>query len=232
MHRAQAQRRPRNRPPRRPRRHYTGQTSLTRSEHDYCLSRSSTAVETSPLEPIAEGYRHGGDVRRDARRDPVHHGSRMQIEVLRKAAPQRRFHTERSGPVADRAWHAAVRSHAGAELSRAAILAVAAGQVFLERDEVPFLDAPAIPRHRTQALDNANHLVAEDARPRIARKIHRPVAATHAGGQHSQDSRVGTEIGEGQLVELRLARSYRDGCQGFSHAHLPPSKPGHSDWHR
>src|SRR5207253_1975409 len=120
------------------------------------------------------------------------------------AAPERRRDAERRRAVADAVPEQRVGRVAEAEFRRAAVLAMAAGEIFLESDAVAFLDAPALRRRGSDALDDTDVLVAEDERPlglRVVEEV-RPVRAAHTRRLDPQQPALGRQLGQLELAHL------------------------------
>jgi hypothetical protein len=88
---------------------------------------------------------------------------------------------------------------------------VAAGEIFLERDVVAFLHAPAVARHVAELFDMADDLVAEDAGAELGAEIFAPVAAADPGRGHAQQARIGRNLRQWKLAQFRLARARHHG---------------------
>jgi hypothetical protein len=116
---------------------------------------------------------------------------------------------------------------ARAVLAGAAIFAVSAGEIFLQRDVIAFLDAPAIARDVAELLDSTDDLVAQDAGAELAAEIFAPVAAADPRRDHAQQPGIGGDVGQRELAQFGLARARHHGGKGGfgSHAILYRSAP-------
>ncbi len=202
-----------------------GQPGLARPHHHHRLAWARPAVEPRPLEAVADRDRHRGDMGRHAFGHAVQHAARMHVEIAAIAAPQSRPHGQAGRSIADGAGQPAVGRRAGAELARAAIIAMAAWEIFLQRDPIAFLRAPAFGRLRADRLDHADHFVAQDARAGPVGKIHRPVAAAHAGRLDPEQAGVRRDGGKRNRPERGFARADRDRGDRFSHHPRPRYEP-------
>src|SRR6185437_11151087 len=91
---------------------------------------------------------------------------------------------------------------AGAVFAGAAIFAMAARKVFLERDDIAFFHAPPFPRDIAELFDHADHLMAEDARTWLGREVHAPIAATDTRRLDPHQPRIGRDFGQGEFPHL------------------------------
>src|SRR5690242_3761275 len=81
---------------------------------------------------------------------------------------------------------------------------MAAGEIFLERDDVAFLRAPARPRDVAELLDYTDHLMAENARAGFGREIHAPIADVDASRFDPHQTGIGRDFGHNEFPNLRM----------------------------
>ena len=173
-----------------------GQPLLPRTLNDNALARPRAAVQIGPLDAIGQRQRQRGMPGLHPQRHPVENGVQMQMLVLAEAAPEARRDLQRGRAVAQAA-QAPVGGVAQAKLAAAAIVAVAARQVLLERHQVAFLDAPFQCRHIAQRFHMADGFMAEDQRAAACRQllVVGGVAAADAGDGDAQQPRCGARRG-------------------------------------
>src|SRR5438132_13933462 len=128
----------------------------------------------------------------------VEDGVGVQILILAVAAPERRRDRDWRRAVADGRIAGRAVERVGLvaepEVAAAAIAAVAARQIFFQRDAVAFLDAEA--GRGPEPGHMSDRLVPEDqrtTRPRIFQIIG-PVAAAHAAELDAQQPAVGRQV--------------------------------------
>ena len=132
----------------------------------------------------------------------------------REAAPQARANRDSGGAIAHGVGAVErVGLVAEAKFLLATITAMAAGQIFLQRDPIALFQAKAPPCVAPKTLDAAHGFVAQNQRALGLRifQIIGPVAAADAGHLDAQQARIRSDVGQRQLAHLGLANIETDG---------------------
>src|SRR5262249_19175105 len=121
-----------------------GEALLARSLDDDHLADFHSALQVGPFDAVAERQRQRGKLGGDVIRHAVEHSVWVKVLILAVAAPQRRGDRDRRRTITNgglvRRPVERVGLIAETEIAAAAIPAVAARKILLERNAVAFLD--------------------------------------------------------------------------------------------
>ena len=180
------------------RRDHAGEALLSRALNHDGFADAQFALQIGPFYAIAQRQGHGGQHGGHGLRHAMEHRIGMQILMRREAAPQARPNRHGGRAIAHGVGAVErVGLVAEAEFLLAAIAAMAAGQIFLQRDAVALLQAKPSPGVASQTLDAAHGFMAQHQRALGLRifQIIGPVAAADPGHLDAQQARIRSDVG-------------------------------------
>ncbi len=208
---------------------HTAAALLSRTKDHERLAGSDAGIEKRPLKAIAQRQGHRRDMWWNMGGQAVKYGSWMQIEKLTVSAVKTRRDIQFCRAVADAIRVEVIGLEAGAILAIAAIFAVAAREIFLQRDIVAFFDAPTRLCNRSKLLDISDDLMAKNTGDKFVAGVFAPVAAAYPACDNAQQPGVRTDFRQRKFAQLSMPRRGHHSRQSFGSAHcrsLSRSSPG------